>query len=70
MANYREGLTKERKWRFEDRATILKKLSKKKTVKAFNQALKVYSDHSEEISKINRILKESPEDGGWVNESN
>ncbi len=52
--NHKEEL----EWRKSDKARLTNRLSRASTNKKFNQILKVINNHTEEIIKLNRIIKD------------
>lgn len=48
----------ERKWRIEAKEKLLKKASKAKTNRSFEQIMKVVHEHTAELVKIDKIMKD------------
>ncbi len=52
--NHKEEL----EWRRSDKVKLTNRLSRASTTKQFNQILKVIDNHTQEIVKLNRIIKD------------
>lgn len=52
--NYKEEL----EWRRSDKVKLTDRLSRASTTKQFNQILKVIDNHTQEIVKLSRIIKD------------
>lgn len=52
------NIKEERTWRLAQKQKLLARLSKKKDMRSFSQVMKAMDQHTRELDKINKIIKD------------